>query len=66
MNPDSMTQVLSHARKNHVCGSATYAWAWCCVHIFRIPSMWTSNPSGADVGSHPECQATAFFGDSDK
>ena len=25
---DSMTQVLSHATKNHVCGSATYAWVW--------------------------------------
>ena len=26
MSPDSMTQVVSHAKENHVCGSATHAW----------------------------------------
>ena len=31
-NPDSMTQVLSHARKNHACGRATYAWGECSVY----------------------------------
>ena len=32
---DSMTQVLSHARKNHVCGSATCPWVWCSVGTSR-------------------------------
>ena len=32
---DLMTQVLSHARKNHVCGSATCAWDWCSVYMTR-------------------------------
>ena len=35
VNPDSMTQVLSHARKNHVCGCATYAWVECSVYTLR-------------------------------
>ena len=43
MNPDSMTQVLSQARKNHVCGRATYAWVersvysicmWKCIFVY--------------------------------
>ena len=32
---DSMTQVLSHARKNLVCVSATCAWGWCRVYNLR-------------------------------
>ena len=35
VNPDSMTQVLSHARKNHVCGCATYAWVEGSVYTLR-------------------------------
>ena len=30
------------------------------IGVFRTPSIWTSIPCGADVGSHPGCQATAF------
>ena len=29
---DSMARVLSHARKKHVCGRATYAWVECSVY----------------------------------
>ena len=45
MPVDSMTQVLSHARKSHVCGSATYAWVWCSVHRSCQPT-WNCKAGG--------------------
>ena len=32
LTADLMTQILSHARKIHVCGSVKCAWVWCSVH----------------------------------
>ena len=35
LTADLMTQVLSHARKIHVCRSAECAQVWCCVYTLR-------------------------------
>ena len=35
LTADLMTQVLSHAIKNHVCGSAECAQVWCSVYTPR-------------------------------
>ena len=51
MNPDSMTQVLSHTRKNHVCGRATYAWVESVVFT----------PSVAYKGIAVACKRNTFF-----
>ena len=55
-----MTQVLSHARKCHVCGIADCAQVWCCVYIFHLATVKTkmSSSFASYWPQHVRCYST--------
>ena len=51
---------LEPREKNHMCGSATYAWVWCSVYIFEAARPEGSSLSLFEPESTTRLAASAF------